>query len=67
MLDANGNYLLADMRSQRIRILRDFDAMREMATVNTIAGTGVKGFNGDGIALETQFSFPAGPNRRTPA
>jgi DNA-binding beta-propeller fold protein YncE len=62
VLDAAGNYLLADMRSQRIRILRNFDTMREAAIVNTIAGTGVKGFNGDGLASETQFSFPAGPN-----
>jgi hypothetical protein len=62
VLDPNGNLFLVDQRSQRIRILRNFDAMREQAIVGTVVGTGMKGFNGDGIALETQISMPAGPN-----
>jgi sugar lactone lactonase YvrE len=62
VLDPNGNLFLVDQRSQRIRVLRDFDAMREQAVVATVVGNGTKGFNGDGIALETQMSQPAGPN-----
>jgi hypothetical protein len=62
VLDPAGNLFLVDQRSQRIRILRNFDADRQAAIVGTVVGVGTKGFNGDGIALETQFSFPAGPN-----
>lgn len=62
VLDPSGNLFLADQRSQRIRVLFNFDTMRENALVATVVGTGVKGFNGDGLALQTQFSFPAGPN-----
>jgi hypothetical protein len=62
VLDPAGNLFLVDQRSQRIRVLRNFDAMRELAIVNTVVGNGTKGFNGDGIALETQISMPAGPN-----
>lgn len=62
VFDPVGNFFLVDQRSQRIRILRDFDAMREAALVGTVVGNGTKGFNGDGLALETQLSFPAGPN-----
>lgn len=62
VFDAHGNFFLIDQRSQRIRVIYDFDAQRENATVGTVAGTGVPGFNGDGIALQTQFNFPTGPN-----
>lgn len=62
VLDPEGNLFLVDQRSQRIRFLRDFDTDRENAIISTVVGSGVKGFNGDGLALETQFSFPAGPN-----
>jgi hypothetical protein len=62
VLDPAGNLFLVDQRSQRIRFLRNFDTDRELAIASTVVGVGTKGFNGDGIALETQFSFPAGPN-----
>jgi DNA-binding beta-propeller fold protein YncE len=60
--DGNGNFFFIDQRNQRIRVLYDFDAEREHAIIDTIAGTGAAGFNGDGPALETQLSFPAGGN-----
>jgi len=60
--DANGNFFLIDQRSQRIRVLYNFDTERENAIVGTVVGSGVRGFNGDGIALQTQLNFPTGPN-----
>jgi hypothetical protein len=62
VLDPNGNLLMIDQRSQRIRLITDFANQREEAIITTIAGTGVPGFNGDGPALMTQFSFPTGTN-----
>ena len=40
----------------------DFATARENAIIDTIAGAGTAGFNGDGPALATQFNFPAGGN-----
>jgi len=62
VLDPAGNLFLVDQRNQRIRVVRNFAAERENAIVETVAGTGTPGFNGDGPALETQFSFPTGAN-----
>jgi streptogramin lyase len=62
VLDPAGNLFFIDQRNQRIRVIYNFDAERENAIIQTVAGNGVKGFNGDGVALETQFSFPAGGN-----
>jgi sugar lactone lactonase YvrE len=62
VLDPNGNLFFIDQRNQRIRVLYNFAAERENAIVTTVVGTGVKGFNGDGLSLDTQVSFPSGPN-----
>jgi sugar lactone lactonase YvrE len=62
VLDPSGNLFFIDQRSQRIRLIADFAAERENAVITTIAGTGTPGFNGDGPALMTQFSFPTGTN-----
>lgn len=51
--DEEGNIYLADMANQRIRMI-DPDGI-----INTVAGTGEHGFNGDGDALETQLASPA--------
>jgi sugar lactone lactonase YvrE len=60
--DGNGNFFLIDQRNQRIRVIYDFATARENAIIDTIAGAGTAGFNGDGPALTTQFKFPAGGN-----
>lgn len=60
--DTNGNFFLIDQRSQRIRVLYNFDEERENAIIRTVVGTGTRGFNGDGIALSTNLNFPTGPN-----
>lgn len=60
--DAHGNYFLIDQRSQRIRVLYNFDEERENAIIRTVVGTGEAGFNGDGIALSTRLNLPTGPN-----
>jgi len=60
--DAHGNYFMIDQRSQRIRVLYNFDTERENAIIRTVVGTGEIGFNGDGIALSTRISLPTGPN-----
>ncbi len=54
--DANLLYIL-DMRNERIRVLD-----REAWMVNTIAGSGKKGYCGEGDALETCFDFPKNAN-----
>lgn len=60
--DAAGNLFIIDQRNQRIRVLYDFATQRENAIIDTIAGTGERGFNGDNAALATQFNFPTGGN-----
>ena len=60
--DGDGNFFLIDQRNQRIRVIYDFATARENAIIDTIAGAGTAGFNGDGPALATQFNFPAGGN-----
>lgn len=61
-LDAQGNLFVIDQRNQRIRVIRNFTTLLGEATIYTVAGNGMKGFNGDGVALETQVAFPAGGN-----
>jgi DNA-binding beta-propeller fold protein YncE len=60
--DSAGNFFLIDQRNQRIRVIYDFATQRENAIIDTIAGSGTPGFNGDGPALQTQLNFPAGGN-----
>jgi len=61
-LDPNGNLFFVDQRNQRIRVIYNFATQRENAIIATVVGSGVKGFNGDGLTLQTQLNFPAGPN-----
>jgi sugar lactone lactonase YvrE len=62
-LDPRGNLFFIDQRSQRIRVIYNFATERENAIVRTVVGVGPPpGFNGDGLAMETQLSFPTGPN-----
>ncbi len=52
-VDAAGNLYIADTRNHRIR------RVSAAGLIETVAGTGVSAFNGDGTALETQLSFPS--------
>ncbi len=60
--DGNGNFFFIDQRNERIRVIHDFATLREDGIIDTIAGTGTAGFNGDGAALATQLNLPAGGN-----
>lgn len=51
--DADDNIYIADMANQRIRRI-DGDGV-----IDTVAGTGEHGFNGDGPALQTMLASPA--------
>jgi len=62
VLDPSGNLFFIDQRNQRIRVALQFATMREQAIVQTIAGSGVAGFNGDGPALGVQLRLPATSN-----
>lgn len=63
VLTPDGNLFVVDQRNQRIRVYKDFADQRENSEVDTVIGTGVKGFNGDGLAgLQTQLSFATGGN-----
>lgn len=63
VLTPSGDLFFLDQRSQRIRVIYNFATDRENGIVQTVVGTGEKGFNGDGLAgLATQLSFQAGGN-----
>ena len=62
VIDGRGNFIFIDQRNQRIRAISDFLGQREDGTITTIAGTGEKGFNGDGPGLSTRVAFPDGGN-----
>jgi len=63
VLDPNGNLFIIDQRNQRIRVIRNFATDLGNAIITTVVGTGMDGFNGDGLPLlETQVSFPKGGN-----
>ena len=50
--DTHGNLYVADTRNQRIRKIAN-------GIITTVAGTGVEGYGGDGLAATSaQFSFP---------
>lgn len=54
---ADGALYVLDQRNQRVR------RIAPDGTVETVAGTGVKGYGGDGgLAREAQLSFPTGGN-----
>ena len=52
--DGEGNLYIADKESNAIRLVK------VDGTIHTFAGTGEQGFNGDGLALETQLAQPNG-------
>ncbi|TNE88395.1 MAG: hypothetical protein EP330_15040 [Deltaproteobacteria bacterium] len=52
-VDDDDNIYLADMANQRIRMI-DGDGV-----IDTVAGNGEHGFNGDGSSLDTSFASPA--------
>jgi sugar lactone lactonase YvrE len=55
LYDPAGNLLLSDQANQRIR------RIDTSMTITTIAGSGVKGYDGDGgPALQAKFSLPVG-------
>jgi sugar lactone lactonase YvrE len=51
--DADGNLFIADFDNHRVRRV---DAVTK--NITTVAGTGVGGFNGDGLATATQLNQP---------
>ena len=53
--DKNGNYYVSDLQGHRIREINAYNGK-----ISTIAGTGIAGYNGDGIpASKAQLNFPA--------
>lgn len=54
-LDAAGNLYISDSLNQRIRVVTVADG-----NINTIAGIGKSGYNGDNTPLSTAFYYPAG-------
>jgi DNA-binding beta-propeller fold protein YncE len=53
--DPQGNLIVSDQANQRIRVIDP------QGTIDTVAGTGMKGFGGDGgPAREARFSLPVG-------
>ena len=56
LYDPAGNLLVSDQANQRIRMIEPVNS-----TITTVAGTGMKGFGGDGgPALQATFSLPVG-------
>ncbi len=57
-LDKSGNIFVVDQRNQRVRRIRASDGV-----IETVVGTGTKGFGGDqGEPLGAQLSMPTGSN-----
>ena len=52
-VDEDDNILISDMANQRIR------QISPDGTIDTVAGSGAHGFNGDGPALESMLASPA--------
>lgn len=52
-VDEDDNIYLTDMANQRVR------RVDGAGTIDTVAGTGEHGFNGDGTLLDTMFASPA--------
>jgi len=60
-LGPDGHLYILDQQNQRIRRVRDFMTDPD-GVIETVAGTGTFGYNGDGPALQTQFHFEASTN-----
>ncbi len=54
MADREGNLYIADKDAHAVRKVTPY------GTIHTVAGTGEAGFNGDGVAIETQLNQPNG-------
>ncbi len=55
-LDANGNIYIADFDNQRVR-----EVNHSSGLISTVAGTGVRGYNGNNIAATSaELNFPNG-------
>jgi hypothetical protein len=55
--DHEGNLYISDLSNNRIRRID-----HQTGIITTIAGTGVQGFNGDGLAITCQLTGPFGIN-----
>jgi len=54
--DAAGNFYIADSGNHRVRRVRSTTGV-----ITTVAGTGTRGFSGDGgLATAAEFAFPSG-------
>jgi hypothetical protein len=60
-LGPDGHLYILDQQNQRIRRVRDFMTDPD-GIIETVAGTGTFGYNGDGAPLETRFHFEASTN-----
>jgi sugar lactone lactonase YvrE len=54
-LDAAGNLYIGDTKNQRVRMVS-----AATGNISTVAGSGAKGFTGDGAALSTALASPSG-------
>lgn len=52
-LDAAGNLYIGDQYNQRIR-----EIVAQTGNIITVAGNGVAGYNGDGVAAGIEFNYP---------
>lgn len=62
VLTPGGDLMFTDQRNQRVRVIYDYVQDRENGIVQTIVGTGTKGYNGDHAGLATDLNFMAGGN-----
>src|SRR5579859_7082730 len=56
ILDSSNNIYIADAYDHKIRFVNN---KMSPPKIFTVAGTGVQGFNGDGLATSTELNYPA--------
>jgi trimeric autotransporter adhesin len=54
-VDSSGNVFIADTYNHRIR-----EVTAATGIISTVAGTGIAGFNGDGLAIQRDLNYPQG-------